>query len=270
MKRDKRHTYRFLGIAILGAIALPLWLCNVNLPRRTVGARRPTPSVNISDNRQIVALTPPPPGVSIMDAPNDNQAKPPRQIDTSEASTESNAPHPDPKTSIPAIARLLGVRIGINGRDRLERKFGTGSYSVGGHPNGIETWRTRSPKGEIVTEGFCYNDEGEALENVDWSLESKSDSTIPRIHHLPYNAGWMGVINLGMTKAQVAQLTAKRLPPPKTEFEDEWIWEAKGFYRPSPVNGDVYRKWSATLIFEHDRVASIDVACDSEYSAPQE
>ena len=76
---------------------------------------------------------------------------------------------PDPRTSVPSIARLLGVRVGYNGQKALIHRFGDGLHTVGGHPGGRKLWYTRKPSGYIETDGFCYNDEGLALESLYWS-----------------------------------------------------------------------------------------------------
>ena len=39
------------------------------------------------------------------------------------------------RPSVPKIARLLGVRVGYNGQDALERTLGKGLRALGGHSN---------------------------------------------------------------------------------------------------------------------------------------
>jgi hypothetical protein len=165
---------------------------------------------------------------------------------------------PHRTTSVPAIARLLGVRVGYNGQDALTRQFGDGLHTTGGHPGGRKLWYTRLPSGLIETDGFDYNDEGLVLESLYWSLDTATDPTIPFVRHLPHHAGWLGVIIPGMTMAQVAQLTSGLLPAPQREG-NVWKWTAKGFVRPSRINDGVYTTWTATLTFQNGALDSIDV-----------
>jgi hypothetical protein len=174
----------------------------------------------------------------------------------------------EPPTSVPAIARILGVRVGWNGQERLERQFGAGVRSVSGHPNGAERWYTRRPEGDICTDGFSLNKEGEVLESIWWHLNEHTAQDAPFVRRLPRHAGWLGVIYPGMTERQVARLIAgKKLPHPK-KAGGVWTWMAKGYVRPNPVNYDVYDSWTARLEFRQGRLASIEVKCEGGLSAP--
>ena len=164
-----------------------------------------------------------------------------------------------PQTKIPIIARVLGVRIGWNGQDRLERRFGTGVRSIGGHPNGVETWRTRYPTGKIVTDGFNYNDEGEVLETLEWTL-GKASKEIPLAHNLPDKGGWLGTITLGMPERQVTRLLIGTHLPKPNKSGGTWTWVQKGYVQ---LRENVeYRIWTAALGFDQGRLTSICVRCD--------
>lgn len=173
--------------------------------------------------------------------------------------TRSAPKNGKPKTSVPAIALVLGVRVGWNGQERLERRFGSGVRSIGGHSGGVETWRTQSPVGKIVTEGFNYNDEGEVLETIEWTL-GKAAGSIPLARRLPQSSGWLGIISLGMTERQITQLLRdKHLPQPQ-KSEGNWTWVQKGYVQLREFV--VYRTWTAALGFENGRLTSICVRCE--------
>jgi len=164
----------------------------------------------------------------------------------------------DPSTSVPSIARLLGVRVGFNGQQALIQNFGDGLHSTGGHPGGMIHWNTHHPSGYIETDGFSYNEEGLAIEQLYWALDRPSDPKIPFVRHLPRHAGWLGVVYPGMTTKQVSQLTTSRLPVPLKKGE-VWVWQAKGFVRPSPVNEETYTTWTAKLTFQKGVLNSIEI-----------
>jgi len=141
----------------------------------------------------------------------------------------------------------------------LERRFGSGVRSIGGHSNGVETWRTRTPVGKIVTEGFNFNDEGEVLETIEWTLE-KAAGSVPLARHLPKASGWLGIISLGMTEHQIARLLRdKHLPQPQ-KSEGNWTWVQKGHVQLREFV--VYQTWIAALGFENGRLTSICVRCE--------
>jgi hypothetical protein len=168
---------------------------------------------------------------------------------------------------VPAIARLLGVRVGLNGQDALTRRFGDGTHTTSGHSGGRVTWHTLAPPGYITADGFNFNREGEVLESLDWDAGAANDPRTPSARRLPLRPGWLGTVNLGMTIAQVRELTTDVLPPPSINGA-VWTWKAGGFVRPSPVNSDVYTSWTAELTFNAGRLVGIELACDGGQRAP--
>lgn len=169
------------------------------------------------------------------------------------------------RSSVPAIAQLLGVRVGVNGQKKLERVMGEGRHMIGGHPNSHEVWQTASPAGTIETEGFSLNEDGYVVESLSWSASdsrhTSSSSDFPLARKLPSNSGWLGTVNLGMTKQDVERLTKGKLPAPAKRGE-VWVWKAQGFVRPKFQNGQPpFQLWTATLRFKHDRLTDIEVEC---------
>ena len=168
------------------------------------------------------------------------------------------------KTSIPKIARMLGVQVGFNGQHALRRTLSYGKIATGGHPNSRQMWRIRSPKSEVVTDGFNTTYEGYMIESLDWGMLEVPDVSgpdVPMVKRLPRGSGWMGTIYPGMTKRQVERLIAGRLPPPKKKGE-MWEWTQQGYYR---LGNDLYFEWVATLSFQRDRLKDIGVWVDYKY-----
>lgn len=169
------------------------------------------------------------------------------------------------KTFIPKIARMLGVQVGYNGQHALQRKLGYGRIAIGGHPNSRQMWRIRSPKSEVVTDGFNMNREGYIIESLDWGTLEVPDvrgPDVPMVKRLPRGSGWMGNIYPGMTKRQVERLIEGKLSPPKKKGEI-WEWKEKGYYR---LPHDLYFEWVATLSFQRDRLKGIGVWVDYKYA----
>ncbi len=171
----------------------------------------------------------------------------------------------DPPMSVPAIARILGVRVGYNGQDALQHQFGKGLATLGGHPDGRKTWLTRKPLGYITTDGFNHNPEGLALESLSWGLDPPMDKKIPYVRALPRGAGWLGSIVPGMSRQQVAALTS-RMPTKPILKPGRWIWREKGFVRPASTEYVVYTNWTAQLTFDKDVLTTIDVECRGGYA----
>lgn len=173
----------------------------------------------------------------------------------------------DPRQSVPAIARILGVRVGLNGQDALQRQFGKGLATVGGHPDGRKTWLTPRPLAYITTDGFSHNAEGLTIESITWGLDPPQDKRIPFVRALPPDAGWLGTVTPGMTRKQVQALTA-RLPQKPVVKLDRLVWTDRGFIRPSRTNAEVFNKWIVQLVFEGDTLTTIDIECKGGLSAP--
>ena len=164
------------------------------------------------------------------------------------------------RSSVPPIASILGLQVGVSGQAALERRLGKGFHSVGGHPNGRLSWRTRSPEGLLDTDGFSFvADDSLALEELNWSLKT-NHKRLPTAR-LPRRAGWLGTIVPGMSEAEVRRLTAK-LPPPK-KHGNTWEWTAEGYFRPMLAQQQPYfTEWSAELEFKKGRLDRISLSVE--------
>lgn len=163
------------------------------------------------------------------------------------------------QTSVPAIARIFGVCMGVNGQEALERVWGAGKRFRAGHPNGGEAWVLGSTS--ICTDGFAMVGEGYCLESLTWEEQQADRSQAPTIGPLPAGHGWLGAIELGASRRQVRRLT-KSLGPPNRRDANTWEWRATGYSHPghSEVMGQ-YRYWRAALTFSGDCLVRIDLDC---------
>jgi hypothetical protein len=180
--------------------------------------------------------------------------------------------HGDPEVYVPQIAEIGGIRVGVNGRERLERIMGAGVYSISGHSNGRESWYVRHPASVISTDGFEHNREGEVVTSFEWTLDSSSpknrnSGALPVARRLHSKPGWLGVILPGMERKQVLALLPRILLPVKSNAM-KWEYNHAGFVRPSALNYDVYTQWSATLTFTRDTLTEISVSCEGHDLAP--
>ena len=180
--------------------------------------------------------------------------------------------HGDPEVYVPQISEVAGIRIGVNGRDRLERTMGAGVYSISGHSNGRESWYVRHPASVISTDGFEHNREGEVVTSFEWALDSSSPQNhnsggMPVARRLLAKPGWLGMILPGMQRKQVLAVLPKSLKPVNINAM-KWEYNHAGFVRPNALNYDVYTHWSATLTFTRDTLTEISVSCDGGDLAP--
>jgi hypothetical protein len=165
-------------------------------------------------------------------------------------------------TSIPAFAELCGVQVGYDTIQTMERQIGRGLPTIGGHPRGGRAWQVRGARCSIYADAFHWtdrphSDQGKVLDQL--SLGVNSDAGELPVAHLPRKqTRFMGVVALGMTKSEVLRLLRGKLPPP-IDANGELVWEATGFVRVSRLNHDTNTKWRATLRFEGDRLAEIEI-----------
>lgn len=165
-----------------------------------------------------------------------------------------------PAWRVPAIARILDVRMGYNGQDALQRRLGEPMASIGGHPRGNKLWNISDPPGSVSTDGFPWNEEGLVLEDLNWELSRSDSARIPLVPHLAPHSGWLGVIYPGMSMTQVSDLIKGRVAAPKKRG-NTWYWSAPGYVKPNAENSDVYTTWTAELTFQAGTLTEIKVGC---------
>ena len=160
----------------------------------------------------------------------------------------------------PSIAQIFGVRVGYNSQTDLERKLGKGRRRTGMHPQGIESWATKSPQALIETEGFdLAADRNYLLEYINWSEKFPQfmrPSDFHRFSRVKRSQGWLGKIVLGDSSTYIRQVTKPLIGAPTLKGED-LFWEQKGHV---PIGQDDFKYWKASLSFDkHHRLTSITV-----------
>jgi|GEM_PF-5729383 len=163
-------------------------------------------------------------------------------------------------TRIPPIAEVCGIAVGRNGRDRLARIYGEGAYSVGGHPDGMETWVFKNPSSRFSVEGFSFTaHEGEVIEWLDWTSDVGRPGKIPVKRFR--SKGWLGEIVIGMPEKQALAIAEKKLG--KGKFDSgAYEWTQTGWAQPADPNAQApFTKWEADLSIKDGRVSEIQINC---------
>ena len=140
----------------------------------------------------------------------------------------------------------------------MERAFGDGKFSVGGHSNSVEEWYVGKPNSTIATDGFSYTQfEGQLIEGLIWSVDPKSHKRGRR--KLGKGKGWLGKITLGMSRAEALKIASQILGKPKVE-DGVYEWSQTGWSYPYDLNSqNPFDRWDAYLSFEASKVSEIEV-----------
>ena len=166
-----------------------------------------------------------------------------------------------PKTKVPEIAQFMGVRVGYDTIQRLERVLGPGLPMTGGHPHGARLWRVKGTNLQVYADGFnSFHRKGRVIDQIGLEqttgIHRSEDHEIPAISLSRRLMFLGGRITLGMTRPQVLKAIKGVLPWP-FRSGDTWYWERKGhvFVQASETK----KKWVAQLTFKKGKVAEIRV-----------
>jgi hypothetical protein len=158
------------------------------------------------------------------------------------------------KPPVPAIARILGVTVGQTTIERLEKKLGPGAPCMGGHPHGGRAWYLKPCRIWVYADGFEYDKKGgRIIDDIQLGIskqkmrysftqETKKRS-IPRVSARCKDAGWLGQVLPGMSRADVVKATVE-LPKPKAKG-GKLMWSSG--------------EWSAELTSEKDKLVVLEV-----------
>ena len=153
--------------------------------------------------------------------------------------------------------------------ESLERQIGQGLPQLGGHAHGARLWQSRAGDCDIWADAFHYNDrDGRAYGRVLDFLSITPCSHDPKIPVAKLSGKqtlFMGVVSLGMTKAEVLRVLKSKLPPPKAQ-ENALVWEATGFVRVSHLNNVVTKSWRVELRFEREKLQEIRIEASTNYA----
>lgn len=186
----------------------------------------------------------------------------------SHASAQNRATKPQPDTT-PAIARIAGIRVGVDTLKTLRTRLGSGAPMTGSR-GFVWSWRAA---GCVIRATFAVPPglrnpaeappvlDGDVVRTV--SLECADGShrgaqpDCPNVHGYVRELGWIGSVTPGMTRAKLIEAT-RRLPK-CVEHGAEMIWRAAVVPPPgSPLAPST--RWAAVVRFAEGKVASVRVA----------
>jgi hypothetical protein len=170
------------------------------------------------------------------------------------------------KTSVPIISQILGVRVGVDTVEMIERIIGPGAPCMGGHPHGGRAWYLKTHHVWVYADGFDYNKKGErviddiqlGLRKEDMRYDFNQEEPKPRISMVASenkSVGWLGSILPGMSRQTVVRLT-QGLPKPKRSA-NKLIWSLRGTHETS--EGIENAKWNAELTFDKNTVTTVEI-----------
>jgi hypothetical protein len=177
-----------------------------------------------------------------------------------DAAKRADKPHP--KENVPALARILGVRVGVDTIEKLEELLGPGAPCMGGHPHGGRIWKIKPTGWYIYADGFEYSDDGRIIDGIGISKKPMSDFSsetpkprVPVITLARNRLGCIGGIVLGESIESVKRKLAE-LPKP-TSRKGSLVWTARGQHY---VNRDTsYKLWEMDVDFERGKVSAIGI-----------
>ena len=166
---------------------------------------------------------------------------------------------------IPPLAALAGVHVGIDTVQALDRQLGPARVTVGGHPRGVHEWRSQQTGWGLHVDGFYYDDrDGRVIDTLSvFRPASDLARLLPQADLPRKKLLFMGVVTLGMSRAEILRLLHAKLPPPERET-DKLVWKVEGARRFNSTNHHLFRAWSAKLRFDHDQLS--DITLDASQS----
>jgi hypothetical protein len=163
---------------------------------------------------------------------------------TAAANPLSAAESKKPKTSIPKIANIAGIKVGYSSMEELEARLGKGKVMVGGHPNGARLWRVKGTSWVIHADAFDYSERGVVLDSFDITVDPKLDRGVPYARLAKNDIAWVGKISLGMDEEKLLKLV-KSNSWRATQDADGWLVEAKGYSPLTSVPIWPFQEWTA-------------------------
>lgn len=179
-------------------------------------------------------------------------------------------------TLVPEFAQLAGINVGYDTMEWMERYYGPGYAYTGGHPQGAREWRSRETGWSVNADGFNYSNgryapDGRTIDFITVSTDGIIGNSI-RVPNPSIPCLFMGCVRLGMTPEEVQATLRDKLPPPTIE-QDKYPmrrqgevpcvifrWKANGYVRLNQNKHDAKTQWTASLIFVHERLVSIDIS----------
>jgi hypothetical protein len=169
---------------------------------------------------------------------------------------------------VPAFARLVGVRVGTDTTEKLERQIGRGLPIAGGHPHGGRMWLVPGTHTVISADGFYYNEDGGRVLGMLSVSVMRDPVAWPPARVKERELKFMGRVALGMDRRAVLTALADALPAPKREPPlghqpgYDLVWRESGSVRLGGINHYTMGKWVAWLRFEGGSLVDITIFSD--------
>ena len=148
-----------------------------------------------------------------------------------------------PKTSIPKIANIAGIKVGYSSMEELEARLGKGKVAVGGHSDGARLWRVKGTSWVIYADAFESSERGMVLDSLNIALDTKRRRGVPYARLTKNDLTWLGKISLGMDEDKLLEIMQQNSCAP-TKVADGWLVKAKGC---SPFTSwpSYFQEWTA-------------------------
>lgn len=160
-----------------------------------------------------------------------------------------------PKTVIPKIADIGGIKVGYSSMKELETRLGQGKPITGGHPNGARVWRVKDTSWVISADAFDYSQRGAVVDSFAITESSMLGADAPYARLAKDDFAWLGKIKLGMDEDRLLE-ALKRTSLVTTKDTDGWLVKAKGWSPlmspPTPL-----QEWTARFTIKEKSLTEI-------------
>jgi hypothetical protein len=176
-----------------------------------------------------------------------------------------------PKTSIPRIANIAGIKVGYSSMAELERRLGKGRVTIGGHSNGARVWRVKETSWVIYADAFEYSERGAVVDRLQITADGNPDEYLPDItvdpspgRRVPYarltqrELAWAGGISLGIDEDKLLKLLKHKSWTP-VKLPDGWRIEARGQSRLTSDLLYPYQQWWVTFTIKGNSLVAISL-----------
>lgn len=161
-----------------------------------------------------------------------------------------------PKTSIPSIANIAGVKIGYSSMEELEKRLGKGKVMVGGHPNGARLWRVKGTLWVVYADAFEYSKQGIVVDSFSITTDPNPGPDVPYTWPTGRELAWLGGISLGIHEDKLLEIL-KQNALSATKVADCWLLTAKGYSPLTSVPTEPFQEWTVRFSIKKKSLAGM-------------
>jgi hypothetical protein len=161
-----------------------------------------------------------------------------------------------PRTFIPNIARIAGIKVGYSSMEELEGRLGKGKVAIGGHSNGARLWRVKGTSWLIYADAFEYSERGAVVDSLNITVDPRSGQDVPYAHLARNELACAGSISLGLDEDSLLKVLKQKSWTP-VKLADGWLVTAQGH---SPLTSDPlypFNRWEARFTMKGKSVVRI-------------